>query len=425
MRALVASILCMLAAFGFGHPATVPSARIKVDATRSFEMRIRFDILAFALEQLSTDVSDTAMNALLDGPRDAFEDRIREAHQRFLEGFSISSGTSTVEFPTADQIIELATSSGKQRLPVMVSVVVRGRFRREDGSFTCRFPEILGAVIFTSEFPYQEPVTEPVEAGAESSRVHLPTSAEARETKMAVTAPLAPKPKAIEKNPIEAREPLVVSRVELPPVRTAAAPVAPVAQEVTRTHPLNPWVALGRYVKLGFRHILPEGLDHILFVLGLFLLSVRTKDLIKQITAFTVAHSLTLGLAVYGVVRLPSSIVEPLIAASIAFVAVENMVSKEMRAWRPIVVFGFGLVHGLGFAGGLKDIGLARRDFLSALVGFNVGVEVGQLTVVTVAILAVGWWSKSEKYRSYVITPASAAIAMIAIFWTFQRVLGV
>lgn len=322
MRALVASILCMLAVFALGHPATVPSARIKVDAARRFELRVRFDILAFALEQLPTDVSDGAMNALLDGPRDAFEDRIREAHQRFLESFALSVSSSNIEFPTVDQILEQTNASGKQRLPVMVSVIVRGRFEPTEKSFTCHFPDTLGVVIFTSEFPYQEPVTEPVEAGQESARVHLPTAAEAIRSKSSVIKSVVAKTPAIEKKTTIPKPALIAKKDEIKP----AGPVSfTVVREPTRMEPLSPWTALTRYVKLGYRHILPEGLDHILFVLGLFLLSGRTRDLVKQVTAFTIAHSLTLGLAVYGVVRLPSSVVEPLIAASIAFVAVENL----------------------------------------------------------------------------------------------------
>jgi hypothetical protein len=175
---------------------------------------------------------------------------------------------------------------------------------------------------------------------------------------------------------------------------------------------------------MGFTHILPEGTDHILFVLGLFLLSTKGKDLLKQVTAFTIAHSLTLGLSLYGVVHLPSSIVEPIIAGSIVFVAVENMVTKEVKPWRIFVVFGFGLIHGLGFATALHEVGLARGDYLTGLVGFNLGVEGGQLTVVAAAYVLVGWFRKDDRYRAYVAIPASIGIALVAAFWTIQRAIG-
>ncbi len=178
------------------------------------------------------------------------------------------------------------------------------------------------------------------------------------------------------------------------------------------------------YVRLGFEHILPKGLDHILFVVGLFLLSARTSALLKQVTAFTIAHSLTLALSMYGVIALPPRIVEPLIALSIAYVAIENLVTSELKPWRPLVVFGFGLLHGLGFAGVLRELGLPRSEFLTAIVSFNVGVELGQLTVITLAFAAVGWWRRRPSYRSRVVVPASAAIAIVGVFWAVQRLAG-
>lgn len=177
-----------------------------------------------------------------------------------------------------------------------------------------------------------------------------------------------------------------------------------------------------QYTALGFTHILPYGLDHILFVLGLFLLSVHWKPLLIQVTSFTVAHSITLGLSIYGVFSLPPAIVEPLIAASIVYVAVENMVTSRLHAWRPFVVFGFGLLHGLGFAGVLHEVGLPRAEFVTGLVAFNVGVELGQLAVIALAFGLVGWWGKDRPwYRARVIVPASAAIALTGLYWTVER----
>jgi len=179
------------------------------------------------------------------------------------------------------------------------------------------------------------------------------------------------------------------------------------------------------YTVLGFTHILPKGIDHILFELGLFLLSTRKRPLLTQVTAFTVAHTLTLGLSVYGLVSLPRSIVEPLIAASIAYVAVENIVTPHLKPWRAVVVFGFGLLHGLGFAGVLQEVGLPRQQLLPALASFNVGVELGQLAVITLAFLAVGIWGRNRSwYRPRVVIPASATIAAVGLFWTVQRLIA-
>lgn len=179
------------------------------------------------------------------------------------------------------------------------------------------------------------------------------------------------------------------------------------------------------YAVLGFTHIVPFGLDHILFVLGLFLLSTRLAPLLIQVTAFTVAHTVTLALSVYDVVSLPPSIVEPLISASIVYVAVENILTPQLKPWRALVVFGFGLLHGLGFAGVLHEVGLPHGQFVPALVSFNVGVELGQLAVITVAYLALGIWGRNKSwYRPRVVIPASATVAAVGLFWTVQRVLG-
>ena len=178
------------------------------------------------------------------------------------------------------------------------------------------------------------------------------------------------------------------------------------------------------YLKLGYKHILPLGFDHILFVLSLFLLSSKLKTVLWQSLAFTVAHSVTLGLAMYSVVKVPSSIVEPLIAFSIMYVALENLFVKKLRPSRIGVVFLFGLIHGLGFASALGTLGLPQNSFLSSLVMFNVGVELGQLTVILAAFFLIGkWFGNKPYYHKYIVTPLSLVIAAIALFWVIQRTL--
>ncbi len=139
------------------------------------------------------------------------------------------------------------------------------------------------------------------------------------------------------------------------------------------------------YIPVGFDHILPKGLDHILFVLGLFFLAPALRPLVIQISLFTVAHTVTLALGALGIVNIPGSIVEPLIALSIVYVAFENMFTDGLNRWRPFVIFGFGLLHGLGFASVLGDFGLPPGQFVAALIGFNIGVELGQIVVIAVA----------------------------------------
>jgi hypothetical protein len=180
--------------------------------------------------------------------------------------------------------------------------------------------------------------------------------------------------------------------------------------------------ALSDYIGVGFNHIVPKGLDHILFVLGLFFLSLNLRPLLWQVTAFTLAHTVTLALGALDIIRIPPDIVEPLIAASIVYVAVENLLVRELHPWRPAVVFGFGLLHGLGFASVLQDFGLGSEHFIPKLIGFNVGVEIGQLAVIAATFLTLGvlfgnhyWW------RRRIAAPVSVAIALIALFWVLER----
>ncbi len=176
-----------------------------------------------------------------------------------------------------------------------------------------------------------------------------------------------------------------------------------------------------RYLALGFEHIIPKGLDHILFVLGLFLLSTELRPLVWQVTAFTVAHSITLALSLANIASLPSSVVEPLIALSIAYVAIENLFVRDLTPWRPAVVFVFGLLHGMGFAGVLRELGMPAGQFVPALIGFNVGVELGQLSVIAIAWLAVGWFRRREWYRYAIVWPVSGLIALVGLYWAFER----
>ncbi|OJU63853.1 MAG: hypothetical protein BGO01_16980 [Armatimonadetes bacterium 55-13] len=472
---LVALMALAMAGLGFRHaeaalhPSNVPVGRAKVQLDGTIDLNMRFDILAYLVDHSPNEGNDSAMLDLLELTDNELQARINDGQARFkrllhLQGDNGPGVVESVVFPTPAEIHRISDAIGPNRIPVMGSVVIRGHLTSGAKSISMRFPDVLGTVILTTEFPYQEPYSEPVEVGAYSSVLKIPTAEQVAaiaksirqrteasyqvkpstpSQEKAVVKPVVAAeenkpeinsgrfgsrighslgfeatPEAVEEPVVQApattkvEEPAVPSNVELPPV------------EVESQAPASSWYAtFWSYIKMGFVHILPLGLDHILFVLGLFLLSNRTKDLLKQITAFTIAHSITLALSLYGIVRLPPAIVEPIIALSIVFVAVENIFSKKMTPWRPLVVFIFGLVHGMGFAGVLMEAGLARDSFLKALVGFNVGVELGQLTVVAGALLLVGWFRSNQKYRSFVTVPASIAIAAVALFWTFERIL--
>ncbi len=183
-------------------------------------------------------------------------------------------------------------------------------------------------------------------------------------------------------------------------------------------------LVIADYVVLGFEHILPGGLDHILFILGIFLLSVHIRPLLWQVTMFTVAHTLTLGLTMNGIISLPSSIVEPLIALSIAYIGIENIFAHSLHKSRLVLVFCFGLLHGMGFASVLSDFGMPENAFMTALISFNVGVELGQIAVITLAFLGVGIWFRNKPwYRQAIVIPGSLAIAITGLYWTWDRIM--
>jgi len=354
------------------------AATVTIEADGRYALQLNFDVPPFVLATLPPATTDDAMNAWLDSPTNALAVSLTAAQTRFATAFAVLTeqgrGTlDTLHFPTVADLERCKESAPIVQLPVMLPLSVQGRLPARARAVAFQFPSVMGIVAVTVNRPGQPPATLVANAG-------------------------------------ETTEPV--------PVRLdSAAAATPAAAEP------GSWTVARQYLVLGFTHILPEGTDHILFVLGLFLLSCRVKPLLWQVTAFTVAHSITLGLAMYGVFRLPSAVVEPLIAASIAFVAVENICTPELKPWRPVVVFGFGLIHGLGFSSVLLELGLPRQFFAPALVSFNGGVELGQLTVITAAFLAVGWWRNRKWYRRRIVIPVSAVIAATGIFWTAQRIM--
>ena len=176
------------------------------------------------------------------------------------------------------------------------------------------------------------------------------------------------------------------------------------------------------YFKIGFQHIIPYGFDHILFVLALFFLNPNLKAVILQTTIFTLAHSITLGLSMIGKISPDTSVIEPIIALSILFVAIENLFTAELKWWRLILVFAFGLIHGCGFASALMDVGVPEENQLSMLLTFNLGVEAGQLAVITMAwFLIAKWFNEMSWYRARVVIPISSVIGCIALYWTIER----
>jgi len=196
--------------------------------------------------------------------------------------------------------------------------------------------------------------------------------------------------------------------------------------ESESSHTISPSIKVIKdYIVQGFVHILPRGLDHILFVLALFLFAKSFSTLLWQVSAFTLAHTITLALGIYGIVQLPSSIVEPLIALSILYVAIENVYrakSTTVSHTRMPVIFAFGLLHGLGFASVLSDVGLPESQYALSLFSFNIGVELGQLSVIVIAFSCLAPIMKKQWYQSTVVKALNIGIAITAAYWVIERV---
>lgn len=174
------------------------------------------------------------------------------------------------------------------------------------------------------------------------------------------------------------------------------------------------------WIASGFRHVIPYGADHILFILGLFLLVPRWKPLLGQSLIFTLAHSITLALATFSMIDLPNPLVEVLIAASIAWIGFENLVSKTLRPSRLYLIFILGLLHGLGFASVLGDkiAGLNPDQLVLPLISFNIGVEIAQITVLTAAFILL---IPLKRWTAPIQKIGSICIGLVGLFWVYER----
>ena len=181
--------------------------------------------------------------------------------------------------------------------------------------------------------------------------------------------------------------------------------------------------SLATWIAAGFRHIIPLGLDHICFILGLFFLQPKWRPLLWQTSAFTLAHSITLALVVLGVFTVPAKVVEPMIALSIAYVGIENLWVKELKPWRVALVFALGLLHGMGFASVMKELELPQGQVIEPLIGFNLGVELGQMSVLVAAFAATVCFLNKPRF-GIVRKVASALIGVVGLYWTYERIWG-
>lgn len=197
---------------------------------------------------------------------------------------------------------------------------------------------------------------------------------------------------------------------------------AEVSPEISLTERPSWSDTVSTFVAEGVLHIIPLGLDHVLFILSLVFIQVRARDLFLQVTGFTIAHSITLGLIVANAIPSAPEIIEPLIAVSIVVMALHNLTRPKATAFRTTVVVGLGLLHGLGFASALQELGLPQGQEIQALIAFNIGVEIGQVFVLSSALLLTFWMARKPWFYLRVAAPISACIAITGSYWTLDRI---
>lgn len=182
---------------------------------------------------------------------------------------------------------------------------------------------------------------------------------------------------------------------------------------------------LGFYQSIlnGYFHVLPYGLDHIAFIICIFLISKSWKEILTLCTAFTIAHSLTLFLALNKWIIIPSVIIEPLIALTILFAALENIIQLNIKRWKPFLIFFFGLIHGLGFANAFSELNVQTNILFQTLIGFNLGVELAQLTIILALYVGLTkQFAQKKYYQTKIVQPIAIVIACISVFWFMLRI---
>ena len=381
---LLAAVLLLLAFCGraWAHPAVSSVAIVKIEPGGAMRVTLLHDALAFALNDTSARIGDPEMFALLDGPEADLAAAFDDGRERMESGFRLTVDDAPltrgmISSPDLGSAKAWKAEHPDRQLPCKMEFVFQASLPPGAKRLTLRFPAVLADVILSVDRPGMEALTLPLSPGETSPPIDITLS--------------------------------------------SADSAVPQAREEQRP---GFFQIAARYVSLGYRHIMPNGFDHALFVLGLFLLSPRIKSVIWQITAFTLAHSITLSLAALHLVTISSRIVEPTIALTIAFIGVENLIAKRVHPWRVAVAFIFGLVHGLGFASGLMEIGLPGGQLATGIIAFNIGVEGGHLTVLLLAFAVLGWCRDREWYRARVSKPLSALIALTAVVWVVQRLVS-
>lgn len=390
---LLAALL-LIPASAIAHPAVSAVAVVQVRAGGEVTVTVLHDSLSYALNDIPVRITDQQMYALLDGPEEDLAAAFEDGKERFEGALHLSADGHPLEFklvksPSVAGVHDWQADNPSRVLPCKQEFIVKATLPLGVRMFRVQFPQVMGQLILSIDRIGVEPLYLPLEAGEQSPEIDVSMATRPADSTGGESADAA-----------------------------SSTPAKPTSDHLGS---LN---VAWRFIRLGFGHIIPDGPDHCLFVLGLFLLIPKVRPVLWQISAFTVAHTLTLTLTSLHIIGLPSSIVEPTIAASVAFVGIENLVTRRVHPWRPAVAFLFGLVHGMGVATAFTEAGIPPGQLVTGLTAFTIGVEAGHLLVLAGAFAVLGWTRNKPWYRARVAIPLSLLISAIALYWLVQRIMA-
>lgn len=365
------------------------------------EVIVTHDALAFALNDTSIRVTDQQMYDLLDGPREDLQAALVDGRERFQSGFKVFADGEPLELqlvqaPTLRSVDQWRLENPAERLPCTMEFIARAELPEGCSSIGMQAPGVFDQVVLEVDRPGHEPLYLPLEPGERSPDFKLDAASAAP----AEHAALAPADRAAG----PADEP------------AAQSPGAPAEAATSRD--------AGTLALRGFLQVIPRGLDHACLMLALALGCWKLGDVATQSAGFLIASGIALTAAALGVVRVPPEVLGPAIAATVAWVAIENLVVAEPHRWRAVAVSVFGLVHGLGLGRALLGAGLPAGGRAPGIASFALGAVGAMLVVLLGGLAAVGWWREKPWYRARVSAPVSGVIGAVSLFWLVHR-LGV
>ena len=389
--ALALMILILGQLHGYAHPPISTLVTIVIASDGRVTVAIDHDPFAFAIGVESEQVTDDQVLAVWSHSEAFLSELLENAPQRWQRELTLRGADQPIAWRILKRPEMADFHSWKQSedgfaLPGAMQLLIEGHIPSGVKTFSIRLPAVLDQTLLVVERPGLQRSILPLDPGDESP-------------------------------------PLDVSMLRIIPGQDTGQAVQ-TDIEVLSLPSSTILTSAWRFMRLGFLHIVPFGIDHGLFVLGLFLMSPSWKSLLGQVSVFTAAHTLTMALASFSIVAVPAWVIEPLIALSIVFVAIENIACQTPTHLRLGVCFVFGLVHGLGFAGGLAEYGLRSNEIVASLVAFTAGIEAGHFAVLCLAYAILGWLKKYSWYRSWVAIPLSLVIGIAGLYWSCASMVG-